>query len=720
MAFKNNTRSAMLSTAAAIALLGMGSAANAESFSVGEVDVVIDTTLSYGVSVRTQDRDCKNIAAANGGCFWGPRLPDFGFNITGTDPFGTPVISPAFGVSTARPGGLRSGKRGINSDNGNLNFDQGSLVGSAFKVTSDFQAQWRNWTLFLRGSAFLDTVYMANDMSFRDVRSPAKDDLQGGFDLLDAYINYNFDVADIPVTLRVGNQVVNWGESLLIRGGINSYIPVDVARLRTPGSEVKEGLLPTPSVFTQIGIFPGVDFSAFYQWKHVDTEVDPAGSFFSTADVAGAGNYRGILGSPDDPALAPITQGRFSDDVQGDNAWGVNLTYFADWLNGGTELQFYYVNYTSTLPYFTRSAPTTSFENACNAIFGPGGYQNACANPDPAVGINAAAAGFVVSANSGGFGYLFPDDVETFGFSFNTLIGSTAVSGEVAYFPDLPMNISDVEQAGYLIDGAASTLGEPFDSIARANFCTAFILDAYSNLAGASTADIPIALGAPGIPVGDVNALQAAFAAAGTFCGNDFSNTDRGVLGAGDKAPSIHREDAITGQIGTITTFAGADQIAQLLGSDQVVLVGNLGFMWVPDLPEQNKIPLAGGGCALGNPQLQTAIIIGSVAEDTTDRCPDEFSMGARAILSAQYNNAFGTSWTVTPTASVRWDITGISPGPIGPGFVDGVGSFSVGLRGDYLSKWRWSLEYTDFYGGGLNQTSNDRDFASFSLSYSF
>jgi hypothetical protein len=44
--------------------------------------------------------------------------------------------------------------------------------------------------------------------------------------------------------VRLGKQVVSWGESTFIGGGINSINPIDVSAFRRPGAEIKEGLIP--------------------------------------------------------------------------------------------------------------------------------------------------------------------------------------------------------------------------------------------------------------------------------------------------------------------------------------------------------------------------------------------------------------------------------------------------------------------------------------------
>ncbi|HCO59630.1 MAG TPA: hypothetical protein DIT58_05500, partial [Porticoccaceae bacterium] len=51
-------------------------------------------------------------------------------------------------------------------------------------------------------------------------------------------------------SLRVGKQVVNWGESNIMGGGLSTVInPSDLAKTTTPGTEVKERLLPQEMVY---------------------------------------------------------------------------------------------------------------------------------------------------------------------------------------------------------------------------------------------------------------------------------------------------------------------------------------------------------------------------------------------------------------------------------------------------------------------------------------
>ncbi len=103
------------------------------------------------------------------------------------------------------------------------------------------------------------------------------------------YINGDFDLGDVPLSIRFGNQVVSWGKSTFIQNGINVVNPVDVSKFRVAGAELRDGLVPVPIVDANVGITDNLSLEAFYQvlWDH--TEIDPEGTFFSTSDVVSPG-----------------------------------------------------------------------------------------------------------------------------------------------------------------------------------------------------------------------------------------------------------------------------------------------------------------------------------------------------------------------------------------------------------------------------------------------
>ena len=83
--------------------------------------------------------------------------------------------------------------------------------------------------------------------------------------------------------------MINWGESVFIRNGLNSLNPIDVSKLRVAGAEVRDVLMPVPAVNAKAEISDSLSLEGFYQIRWAHTEIEPAGTFFSTNDVLGPG-----------------------------------------------------------------------------------------------------------------------------------------------------------------------------------------------------------------------------------------------------------------------------------------------------------------------------------------------------------------------------------------------------------------------------------------------
>ena len=107
------------------------------------------------------------------------------------------------------------------------------------------------------------------------------------FYLLDAYVYGSFAVGETDLQLRLGNQVINWGESIFIQG-VNQINPIDVPAARRAGAELKEILLPVWAAYANWGFDFG-SIEAFYQLQWNNTSVDACGTYFSaTSTLIGA------------------------------------------------------------------------------------------------------------------------------------------------------------------------------------------------------------------------------------------------------------------------------------------------------------------------------------------------------------------------------------------------------------------------------------------------
>ena len=246
--------------ALAVSALSVASA-NAVEFNFGDLGVQLDNTISYGVAWRVEGRDSDQIMPGNGSLV----------GETGT------------GSS-------------YNYDDGTLNYSKGDIYTNAVKWSGDLEINYQNFGGFFRARAYYDTALMDEDTDFKPLNDATKDAAGKGAELMDAYVWADMELGATPVNLRVGRQVVSWGESTFIQGGINSINPVDASAFRKPGAEVKEGLLPVNMVYTSIGLSADVTLEAFYQLEWEKTRTDPCGTFFSTVDFVADGCGPVILG----------------------------------------------------------------------------------------------------------------------------------------------------------------------------------------------------------------------------------------------------------------------------------------------------------------------------------------------------------------------------------------------------------------------------------------
>ena len=279
----NITRWSLKGSAAVLALAGAFTAAQAYETKFGEVSITFDTTVSMGASMLTADRNTEFLPEANGGAV-DPRE---------SGP-GTAIPFLAFGGDTGAnyyTANAPNFDGSLNGDDGRLNFDRGDLIGANVKATHDLIVGFQNYKLFARATGFYDVIMNDEDVGdHSQLTDQALGDVGRNYDLLDLFVSADYTVADLPVNLRVGKQVINWGESTFIQNGLNAFNPIDVAAIRKPGSEIKEALVPVNAAFASVSFPFQVSMSGWYALDWEPFEIDPSGTPFSTTDVVALGS----------------------------------------------------------------------------------------------------------------------------------------------------------------------------------------------------------------------------------------------------------------------------------------------------------------------------------------------------------------------------------------------------------------------------------------------
>lgn len=89
--------------------------------------------------------------------------------------------------------------------------------------------------------------------------------------------------------LRVGRQLVAWGQSLFFSGIALAQSRADATVSFVPGADVKSILLPTNQIAMRLGLTTDWTLLAYYKLEFAATELFPEGDYFSPADAIGPG-----------------------------------------------------------------------------------------------------------------------------------------------------------------------------------------------------------------------------------------------------------------------------------------------------------------------------------------------------------------------------------------------------------------------------------------------
>jgi hypothetical protein len=316
------------------------------------------------------------------------------------------VVTTGYGLNirAERPNESLAGVGNLNGNDGDRNFKRGAAVNNRVSVIGEADINRNGYGLFIRGSTFHDFAYRGtNDNNspetinkfgpVNEFTSDARHYSGQRTRLLDAYIYGGFDLGgQRKLDLRLGNQVVAWGESLYLSGISAVQGPVDATKANVPGTEVKDILLPERQASASLALTRDWSLLGYYQFRHHPYELSPVGDYFSTTDVVGPGAEFIRLAPGDAATAAKLVRGA---DIRARNRgqWGLGTRYL---LTANTQLGLYYLRYHDRIP---------------------------------SVVINA----------DGTYNVKYFEDIKLTGASISTRLGDWQVSGELSYKQDAPM-----------------------------------------------------------------------------------------------------------------------------------------------------------------------------------------------------------------------------------------------------------------------------------------
>ena len=197
-----------------------------------------------------------------------------------------------------------------NFDDGDRNFKRGSMVNNRVSLLGEFQLQYEDFGLLVRGDAFYDGVYYdTNDnrslltMNRTDGDPQFEPDTQvDAFSdiaryrsgrrarVLDAYVYGSWYLGEsAALNVRLGRHIAAWGESLFMSGVALAQAPADATKATVPGADVKSILLPVNQLSMQLALTNELTLLGQYKLEFKPVELNPVGEFFSVTDVVGPG-----------------------------------------------------------------------------------------------------------------------------------------------------------------------------------------------------------------------------------------------------------------------------------------------------------------------------------------------------------------------------------------------------------------------------------------------
>lgn len=595
-----------------IALAGRDT--NAVDFHRGEWEGLLDFTVSYGAIWRFEDPDDRLIALASGGS-----------------------------------------RRDSNIDDGNLNFEKG-FVSSMFRGDAQLTLIRGRFGVFVRGGAYYDHLIKDSHTDRTGISPEGEDDLGYDLRIKEALISYSLTPGGVPVFLRAGRQIINWGETSFVRDGIDVVNPLDLIAVFQPATQPQDTPEPAGMLWIAVNPSEALSIEAFYQYEWVPARLPPVGAAYSSNDLIGSdgvGTFTGGGGGLSDlgtdlDALFHLPQGTlgFDEDFQqipglykdepGDGGqWGISVQMVLPGRNVSV-VGLHHTRYHSRLPLIaartgSNAAVLATSQQAVDdrsAVLTPLYLDQGLSSEAASIAAATAAESLTLNdySNAAGVLAIYPEDIDMFGATFSTatLTTGTLIAAEVSHHKDVPVQID---------------LGTVFGA-------------AYS-------------------PV---------------LFNPDIGTTVLGEYGPDQIVQSYLRLDRTQAALSLTQLFT------RRLGASQVTVAADAGWVHIHDLPNSPGTQPAGAS--------------------STD------SWGYRLYASADYPGVFGGA-TLSPRVIFSHDVSGVTPSPYAT-FLEDRKSLTAGFKANIINRVIVEIDYTSFFGGGGANLLRDRDFARFRVVYAF
>jgi len=602
--------------------------------------------------------------------------------------------------------------------------------------------------------------------------------------MFDYYFYGTLPLFDRELTWKIGNQNVNWGESTaLVINSVNQVNPVNANNLLRVGFDLSELFIPTGMLYLSTEPLENTTVEFYYGYDWAPVEIPAPGSFFSFADLGinnavdhasisfggpaedpevcdRGGGETGTATNPDSGCGTPLnnplsgltststTIRRLADNEPGGGQFGFSFKYFAEWLNNGTELAFYAMKYHSQLPLISFYATDLSCARLGADHSADGGADMNVTNgiellmacPDLPTMHPSAVPGMdprdatsnAVPIDTARFRLEYPEDLQMYGFSFNTTVGDISLQGEVAFRPDSPLQVDLQDLTFHALGPMLTNCHDPNAG------CTGTVAGVGADNVVYGSSDFEPYPGRTAYPDTFDLGIGAAVGSARSF--PSFIGAYRGVP-AGETRPNSYIQGWETFDVWQLnlggTYIQGATD--NPIGADQVIWLMEVGAQLVPDLPDTSVLQIEAPGTYYHASAGADGSMTGNYAQDCAhtpdcnfgpdglrfnphqepaDGFADDFSWGYVLINLIRYESVFpGVSFA--PITIFQHDVQGTSTDAAAQ-FQEGRKDISFILETRYQEAMSFNVGYLWFTGGGVYNLQKDRDQALAFVKYQF
>lgn len=585
-----------------------------------------------------------------------------------------------------------------------------------------------------------------------------------GLQLLDLNLSGSIPLDNSrALQVRIGRQQVIWGESTLeFFDSINVMNAPNLNNFfRLGGNGLDDFYQPINAISFGTTLTDTLQVSGWYDLEFEPTELPAEGGFYSPVNLGtknGGPDYLTIgfgnttpdpdnVGRNLDSPLTLITNtGSRAERLRDDDPngakgnYGVKLSYQADWLNNGTNLSFYFANYTSRTPMVSfwstyescgkNAHNTVEFLASCPDI----PFVNGVLDPNDPAGASDSALGL----DGLKFRLEYPRNIQMYGFSFNTSFGDVSMQGEVAYRPEDPLQVD-------IVDLAFAGLGPSLTSCDQPPGCSGSTIGLGTQADGS--------IGAYGNsnfhPRDPATAFPDTFdLIVGQLPGSSRSFPNfiipyrGGTIGQNPANSYIRgweKFQTLSLDLGATYVEGNTDFTPRMLHADQVIWLLEAGARGILDLPPQDKLALA----VPGTYTSPTAGADGSGADGSQQACstnqacsygpdglrfnphqaplglyPTKWSGGIGSVILIRWDDVL-PNISIDPQIIVKYDAFGHSPGYLS-NYVQGRLLWDTNIEIRYRNHMSVTVGYQMWAGGGDANLFQDRDSAKLFFKYAF